>query len=222
MAASRLEGARLQACRQTATDEVALAAEGPRGSNEYPAPVLAEGWEKQVSRRLKPARNHKHKNIDGVPKGAPHLLRTHAGRHSPLLLPCSAAVRAGAGGHRSLLLAGQRAHLSAGREAHHLRLQPQRQLAGVPRLSRERRRQVLQPDAGAPRLWRARPGDAQAGAHLAGKISCLETPHLGLVPRLHSRPVLTRLAPQNPPVGDGQERKETRTEGRNLRSSPHP
>ncbi len=52
------------------------------------------------------------------------------------------------------------------------------------------------------------PAMPKQAAHLAGKVSRLEAPHLGLVPRLHSRAVLAGVAPQDPPVGVGQEEKK--------------
>ena len=44
------------------------------------------------------------------------------------------------------------------------------------------------------------PQPAEAGAHLAGKVSRLEAPHLGVDSRLHSRAVLARVAPPDSPV----------------------
>src|SRR5208283_1236017 len=55
-----------------------------------------------------------------------------------------------------------------------------------PYTPRKRSGKVLQPDAGTAYLWWARSRDAEAGAHLAGEVPCLETPHLGLVPRPYS------------------------------------
>ena len=115
-------------------------------------------------------------------------------------------------------LTSQKTFLS-GEKPEICRQRAQREAAGVPRLSRERSGEVFQPDAGAAQLRRAGPGSAQAGAHLAGKVSRLEAPHLGMDPRLRSRTVLARLAPRRFACGRwAAASRRQGPEGRQLRA----